>query len=210
MGPESEARVSVGRAAGVAHLTAAGLAIVGAALQLPGRAAQTPGTLRPDVAVRLVVPAVGPLPIETWFRRREGDSIVVRTQPMLPELTLAIADIASVEVAAGTRSRWREGAGRGFGLGVGAGALTGVFAEVFSRAELTCQRECGATTVVRAGWGALIGAAAGLAVGAAIGSGKTVTIWRPFELGSVGAVPAGKGRTPPLAVSFRLTLGNLR
>ena len=143
---------------------------------VPARA-QDP-ILAPGASIRLVAAAFGVDPVVTRVVRLAGDSLILQTDPRLPELAIARSDITRLEVAAG-RANSRDrlmglGLGTGFGVGVILGLTIGGYVTNPDLAKPSSETG-------RALIGGVIGAGAGLLFGAVVGSAHRETSWRVVD-----------------------------
>lgn len=153
-------------------MRAAWCALAAVGLALPA-AAQEP--LKAGAPVRVVAPALGPDPVVTRVVRLAADSLVLQTDPRLPELAIARSDITRLEVASGRGSGRTRLIGVGLGAGFGAGALLGLaLGSYLTNPDLQhSSNEIGRTL-----GGGVIGAGIGVVIGAVLGSTRKEATWR--------------------------------
>ena len=149
------------------------LAVVGLALPV---AAQEP--LKAGTPVRIVAPALGPDPVLSRLVRLAADSLVLQSDPRLPELAIARSDITRLEVASGRGSGRTRLIGVGLGAGFGAGAILGLaLGSYITNPDLQhSSNEIGRTLV-----GGVIGAGIGVVVGAVVGSTRKEATWKVVD-----------------------------
>ncbi len=149
------------------------LAAVGLALPV---AAQEP--LRAGTPVRIMAPALGPDPVVTRVVRLAADSLVLQTDPRLPELAIARSDITRLEVGSGRGNGRTRLIGVGLGAGFGGGALLGLaLGSYVTNPDLQhSSNEVGRTLV-----GGVIGAGLGVLVGAVVGSTRKEATWKVVD-----------------------------
>jgi len=182
------------------------LVLAGLGLLLPiSLTAQQPLPLTPGQRVRVVIPGPGGRParhVTGNLLRQGADTLVLVTGGGLvrPEtLAVALAPDRRLEVVAGTRSRWREGAGVGCALGLVAGAAIGA-GQRRSPGPWNVGPDID-PQILLAG----IAGGAGCLVGWAVGSSIRTETWAPLEKAGVrlGLAPLPAGRLAlGAAISF--------
>lgn len=153
-------------------------AILGlAALGLAARPALAQQTIAAGSKIRFVAPVFGNEVIETRVVRMAGDSLVLQSNPRLPELTIARSDISRIEVPSGRGNGRNRLIGVWMGSGFAAGALLGLTVGGYVvDANLDKPNEIG-----RAAKGGLIGAGLGILLGAAVGTARKEPTWETID-----------------------------
>jgi len=127
--------------------------------------------------VRLVAPALGPDVVETRVIRMAGDSLVLQSDPRLPELTIARSDLTRIDVPSGRGNGRNRLIGVWMGSGFAAGALLGLTVGGYvSDPNLQKSNEMG-----RAAKGGLLGAGLGILLGAAVGTARKEPTWKTVD-----------------------------
>lgn len=154
------------------------------------RAGEEP--LKPGDRVRVTAPAVSPRRIEGIVSRIDAETLTIVSTADTASREVPRSLIGTLEVARGTRSRWKGGAIAGAAWGVGLGLL------------ISNPPSSSTGTSVNGG-----GLAAGIVVGAAMGAGIGAMLktdrWMPVPAGAIAlrVQPApGRGMGLALSVSF--------